>query len=264
MDRRAEEIALFTVGHGHGEGAISEAEEVIQHTNGLLRAGRTADRTVKAGILRSGARTDEELGSSASCGLDEDRPALAVHLHVEHRPKPVNLPQLFQVSGELRWHVLPLDVSGRVDDAGGLVLRIPRAEVGEEPGPNIFRLADIDHAVPPTHHPVDPGSLLGEVRHTAPEPIEIGLGWDEGSGRGHRPPPTWPESWLVSTARWHGCSAALRAGWPGARVSSQGGQGRACRPLGWQRRQKVVARPSMEWVPLKRAPQCEHGEPARP
>src|SRR5439155_199311 len=88
-----------------------------------------------------------------------------------------DLPQLAQVGGELAGHVVPGDVARRVQDPGRLVLRVLRAEVGEEPRAQPLGLAHVDDPAEGVGHPVDGRAVLGERADPLPQLVPTPARW---------------------------------------------------------------------------------------
>ena len=85
----------------------------------------------------------------------------------------VDLAELGKVGGEFARHVLPLDVVRRVQDPRGFVVRVGRPEVAEQPCPEPFRLADVEHPAGGVGHSVDTGPVLRQGPDPFPERPEV-------------------------------------------------------------------------------------------
>ena len=90
--------------------------------------------------------------------------------------------QLAQEGGELARRIVPLDVVRRLEDPRGLLV-IVGAEVGEEPGADLPRLADVENAARGGQHAIDTGAVLGERPHPDAQPLEVGGCSERGTAR---------------------------------------------------------------------------------
>ena len=61
----------------------------------------------------------------------------------------------------------------RLEDPRGLLV-IVGAEVGEEPGADLPRLADVENAARGGKHAIDTGAVLRERAHPDAQPLEVG------------------------------------------------------------------------------------------
>ena len=123
--------------------------------------------------------------------FDEDRASSPVALVVEVRAALPDLPQLPEVGGELARHVVPADFAGGIQNSGGLVVRVVRAKIREQPGAQTFRLSDVQHSPRCIEHLVHRRPVLGEGPHPPAQLVQIS-GWKRNHPLGPR-----------SRHRWH-------------------------------------------------------------
>ena len=99
---------------------------------------------------------------------------------VEVRAELPDLPKLAEVCRELARHVVPGDVARRVENPRRLVVRVGRAEIGEQPGAKPLGLADVDHPAHGVRHPVDGRPVLRQRADALAELLEVGGGERDG------------------------------------------------------------------------------------
>ena len=174
LARRAEQVALAGEDDRHGRGAVTQPEQVVQRAHRLDGPAERGERPVAAKVVCRDRAAGRDPGARTPGDLDENRAAGAVEPVVEMRAELADLPQLREVGGEFARHVVPADVVCRVQDAGGLVLRVSRPEVGQEPRAEPLGLPDVQHPASVVHHPVDAGPILGQRAHAVPQLSQIG------------------------------------------------------------------------------------------
>ena len=180
LPRLIEQISLAGEYRGHLGLAVAELEQVVERPHRLERPRHRPEWAIATRVVPGDGGPGVYPRGEVARDLDEHAPARDVAPMVEVRPELPDLPELAEVRRELARHVVPGDVARRVEDPRRLVVRIGRAEIGEQPGAEPLGLADVDHPAHGVRHPVDGRPILRQRADAMAELLEVGGGERDG------------------------------------------------------------------------------------
>src|SRR5690606_15507392 len=180
--RLAEQLGLLRIVHRHVGATIAHAEEVDQDPGAVADPRRRAEWTVDpAAIALRGGGHHQAWRRLVGDDKEGMLPG-PVHLDVERRAMLADQRQLGERRRELARRRVELDVGRGVKDPGRLVLGVAGPEVGEQPGPERLRLADVEDPAGRVEHSIGAGAVVGAPPVTVAERLEGGDAKGEGEG----------------------------------------------------------------------------------